>query len=354
MFANNEKVSWIQAQAQMKLSFIGPVLLWGGKKVQGRMGMFGIVLGMVILGVWIRYLTRQNLLYRNPRFYWGKTMTQGIGWLYEAYLILTGSFLVGKLSELMGTYLVSGMKNWIISGFLVLTALGMSQSMEARGRYGQVAWPIVMSLLLLFLLLSLTEVKIENMENMLPSVKSQEKIIKNLVSQTGWVLAIFLGMMVIPFLEVEQERPHGGFYFFSFFLGALLIILQGYFGKQGAAGVEYPIVNMMAGIRIPGNFIRRLDVIFLVVVLFGFLFTMNSIFLYCNVIGERMKIPMGKRTAAILCFVLSNVSVGGWQVKQQYSSLLFQFFLPVFAVLTVCAEIIRRNKYGKEKEKKEI
>ena len=51
MFADNERISWIQMERQFALAYLGPVVLWTGTGLSGRTGLCSILLGTIFLCV---------------------------------------------------------------------------------------------------------------------------------------------------------------------------------------------------------------------------------------------------------------------------------------------------------------
>ena len=53
MFADNERISWIQMERQFALAYLGPIVLWTGRGLSGKEGIFSIFLGTGILCIWV-------------------------------------------------------------------------------------------------------------------------------------------------------------------------------------------------------------------------------------------------------------------------------------------------------------
>ena len=88
MFADNERISWIQMERQFALAYLGPVVLWTVTGLSGRTGLCSILLGTIFLCVWVFFLLRQVHVYRYPEKYWGRGMSRIIAGIYQIYLIL--------------------------------------------------------------------------------------------------------------------------------------------------------------------------------------------------------------------------------------------------------------------------
>mgnify|MGYP007097555831 FL=1 len=68
-----------------------------------------------------------------------------------------------------------------------------------------------------------------------------------------------------------------------------LLLLQGSFGLGGYEHKEYPVIDFMSGIRIPGDFLERVDIFWLAAVLFSVLFALGSVFFYNHELLVRVK-----------------------------------------------------------------
>ena len=68
-----------------------------------------------------------------------------------------------------------------------------------------------------------------------------------------------------------------------------LVLLQGSFGLGGYEHKNYPVIDFMAGIQIPGNFLQRVDVFFVAAVGFSLLFGLGSVFFYQHELLVRVK-----------------------------------------------------------------
>ncbi|MBS6196439.1 MAG: GerAB/ArcD/ProY family transporter [Clostridiales bacterium] len=355
MFADNERVSGLQVERQLLLVYLGPVTLWVVSGLRGREGMWSILLASGILCLWVFFLLRQVHVYRYPEKYWGKVMSRIILLGYQAYLILTGGWLVAKTGAILQEYLVEGISMELAAGILVLTALGGSHHVQARGRFAQSAWPVIGGLTGLMLFFGIFQGK----QEFLTAAEGAGQIWNGdsffqIAKGTGWILSAFLGVGFLPFLVVQadEKKGHAGLLFRTIgknalWMGALLLILQAVFGRRGEEVSEYPVLDLMAGVRMPGGFVRRIDLIFLTVILFALLFTLGSVFFYSKYICQRIACPWSRTAAALLCFLLGISRFGQETLVKEYPVIMMWIFLPFFLALTVCTGFLRRRAYGK-------
>ena len=136
MFAENNRISWLQMHCQCLLAALGVGLIWGIPEFTGREGAVGILIGGVLLVLWSGILRRQMTVFRDPIRYLGKVPAWLIAGIWESYLVFTGGWLVGKVGHLAGEYLVSGVPETLLSLIFVLAALGGSHHIQARGTAG--------------------------------------------------------------------------------------------------------------------------------------------------------------------------------------------------------------------------
>lgn len=360
MFADNNRISRTQMERQYLLAYLGPLVLWIGPGLQGRYGFLSILAGALLLCIWIFFLLRQVHIFRYPGRYWGKVMSWVIALVYESYLLLTGAWLAANAGEILKEYIIQDMPHWLAAGLFVLIALGSSAGSQERGRFAQTAWPIAGGILALMLLLAAfqgqggqgqqTQEILMIQEPPVWNSDSAGEIFKGIV----WFLVSLLGTVLIPFLEMDYNggREHSGFLMkmigkITLWLCVISVLLQAVFGTRGTEMLEFPMLNLMAGVRIPGGFVRRIDMIFLTVTLFALLFSLGSIFFYSKYIFGNMGVHMGRIPAAAICFLLGTVDLGGWSLVEEYPKLIACIYLPVFLIMTVCNVILRRKKYGK-------
>lgn len=365
MFADNHRISRIQMERQYLLAYLGPAVLWIGPGLQGRNGFFSVIAGTLILCIWMFFLMRQVHVYRYPERYWGKIMSRVIALGYESYLIFTGGWLVANIGKILREYMIQGIPLWLAAGLFVLAALGSSGNLQERGRFAQTAWPAVGWIVGLMLLIAAFQgvgsygQKTQGVLSIQEAAVWNWDEIEQIVRGSVFFAAALLGTVLIPFLEVENDSngEHSASRLkmigkITLWVLVISVLLQAAFGSKGAETLEYPVLNLMAGVKIPGGFIRRIDMIFLTAALFALMFSLGSIFFYGRYILERTGILTAEAwwsriLAAVLCFLLGTVDFGQWQLIREYPKIVCFIYLPVFLVLTFCNALLRRKRYGK-------
>ena len=356
MFADNNRISWLQMRCQFLLAALGVGLLWGIPGFTGREGAVGILSGGALLACWSGILRRQMTVFRDPIRYLGKGSAQLIVGIWESYLVLTGGWLVGKVGHLAGEYLVSGVPETLLSLIFVLAALGGSHHIQARGRLAQISWWITAWLGGILLLLAAVQ-NSPSLEMVWGDQHPETTIFDwtRSVKSIGKYVAYGSGIGLMTWLTVqvrdskEKRRKEGlaraiGQLSLWFLTGALLLTAN--FGADATTMNTCPILEVMAGVELPGGFFRRVDLIFLSILLFSLVFLLGSIFFYSSYVAERIHISVGRLPSAILCFLLGTTVQEQWNWSRQYPKLLSQVYLPVCLVITVCAAWARRKSYG--------
>ncbi|NCC42274.1 MAG: hypothetical protein EOM18_01500, partial [Clostridia bacterium] len=363
MFADNQKISGLQAARQLFLVYLAPMTLWIAVRGQGRTGILSVGLGMGILCLWTFFLFRQAHVFRNPLKYWGTFFSRAIMLILQIYLILSGGWILYKSMGLIKTYLISGIAPWVVGVILVAAALGGFGNVQQRGRFSQVAGPILLTLIVIMLILAAFQGDSKYLE-----IQAMEKTIsqnENMVNEDAWdtgqmrkiaiktieILAAFSGVIFLHFLQItgDQGESHvrrifGTLGKMGIYMAALLLVLQAVYGEHGADSLEYPVLDLMAGARVPGGFVRRLDLVFLTVMIFAVMFSLGSIFFYSSYLLEQVKWPASRLPAAVICFVLAVSGGGEWSLEKEYLNICKWIFLPFFIALTICAAYIKKKK----------
>lgn len=348
MFADNERISWLQVRCQLLLTGLGVGLLWGIVPFANREGFFAIVAGTLGMSLWSGILRRQMTVFQNPEKYMGKVPAWMLLGVWESYLLLTGGWLIVQVTNLLQRYLISGMQGEWIALFLVLAALGGAHHIQARGRMAQVAWPVIgwiVGILLLFAAVS-SGVRGEGIASVFS--EKTELSLGGILNQTIHYLAYASGISLLMLLEIQvnaKEKNHGrgaakavGELGLWFFCGALIL----YWNRCDH------LLDVMAGVELPGGFLRRVDLIFLTVLLFSLLFTLGSIFFYSGYAARRVGISLGRWPSAVLCFWLGTIGEQQWRWSNAYPKMLRMIFFPVFLIITGCAAWARRRSYEKK------
>ena len=245
----------------------------------------------------------------------------------------------------------------LLSLIFVLAALGGSHHVQARGRLAQISWAVAAWLGGILLLLA----AVQNSPS-LEMVWGDQHLEttgfdwKRSVKSIGKYVAYGSGIGLMTWLTVqvrdskEKRRKEGlapaiGQLSLWFLTGAVLLTVN--FGTDATTMNTCPILEVMAGVELPGGFLRRVDLIFLSILLFSLAFLLGSIFFYSSYVADRIHISIGRLPSAILCFLLGTTVQEQWNWSRQYPKMLSRVYLPVCLMMTVCAAWARRKSYGK-------
>ena len=354
MFSDNDRISWLQMERQISLAYLGPVLLLLPGSIWGRNGIFSVILGTGILFVWIFFLLRQVNVYKYPERYWGKWPARGAALIFQAYLAATGGWLLAVIIRLLSEYLIPGIPGGVLGALAAAVALVGSGDIQSRGRFAQAAWPLTAVLLGVLMLLAAfqgdTGLMME--ETRRGSLWSRENL-KQIGEGTLSYMGMLLGITLLPFSlsQTESKAGHRQSVFrtvgrLGLWAGAVLLLLLAVLGPAGREYHRFPMLDLMAGAKIPGGFLRRLDLIFLTAAMFALLFSLGSVFFYSKYIWNRVGVPAGRLPAAAVSFLLANISFGGWEISEEYGALVLYIFLPLLAAMGICSGFLRRRKIG--------
>ena len=349
MFADNDRISQRQLLRQMILALLGAWLLFlaGGVCQAGQNGLAGMALGFLLLAGWLLLLIRNAGVYENMEHYIGKAGRLLVIIVYLSFLVLTGSFLLRKISSLCGEYLISGISPEFLGLLLLLAAgAGIRNDIQQRARLAEIFYPFVMAGFVLMLILAAFHMRAESFADAAAFSLTE-------VAREGWrTLGAGAVLAVLPFLlgQVEQEkrlkRPLlEGLGKVWLFLTAAAVILIGTFGLEGVRRMEVPVIQLMAGTRLPGKFLERFDIVWLALLLCSILFALGSLLFYGTHLTE-MRGDKGRIFRAAMGALIYGGSVLGQEgsgMEQWYPLMAERFYLPFFLILTLALRIFSRR-----------
>ena len=110
MFADNQRISRRQLKRQFVLSLVGIFLLFQAGEIAsgGGNSVAGMVIGLGFLVLYLFFLVRASAAYGNLEKYFGCIGKWLISLVYLSFLVLSGSFLLEKISFLTERYLLTG------------------------------------------------------------------------------------------------------------------------------------------------------------------------------------------------------------------------------------------------------
>ncbi len=284
-FAENNRISHRQLYRQMVLAFTAPFLLclFGGGKLLGGEKIAGTVLAVILLLFYVIFLIRVSPDFANPLKPMGRFFGKAAGVFFVLYVILTASFLLDILEEIVPKSLVAGIPGeWISFFAIVCASLGTHRGMQRRGRAAEVTGGIFIFGIGAMLILSAFQGKAAYLSEM-PFSSGNRGVFTG-----GYgVLCAFSGLGLLPFAleDVEKQGSAGKTVMFGVLtLGGMLlavqVILPAVFGWNRVITEKYPVLPLLAGADMPGNVLSRFDVLWLGFLIYGLLFSIGSLLHY--------------------------------------------------------------------------
>jgi len=348
MHINNNTISHRQLFRQVIVSFLGIFLLQipGWESLVGRVGVLCVFIGGFFLFFYIIYLIRLSNLFTNMEKNFGKIISRMIILLYLSYLVVTGIFLLLTMHAVVSRFLVKNAAGWIIMGLaIVICCQGSKKGLEARGRMAEVIYPVITGAVVIMFVLAVFQVHPDYLE------QSASITVENLGWGSYGIFCAFAPMVLLPFTLSRVEKSAstkgtimGAAGLLAAFLILAFIVLQGTYGIQGLLYKQFPVIDLMKGVGLPGNFLQRVDVFWIIFILFSVLFALGSIFFYQNellssVHWEKYRILAVclMYAGAVICKQMSiSPSYYGWLLKWVY--------VPLFLLVTLAIGIIKRRR----------
>jgi len=348
VFGENERISQRQLGRQAVLVFLGLFVIIAPSvaTMRGRLGMISCILGTLLALCYLFYLSRMTGAYRNPEKNLGKVCSKIVACIYSLYLILSGGFIVRLLSEIVKKYLITNIHLWLICGLIVLVAAwGTGWNIQRRARIAEVAYPVIIAGFALLLIFAAVKVPLENLK------MSEPLSAASVARGTYQYFAGYSAIAVVPFImdRVQRSASAGNRLMRSIVIVAVftlvcLLVLGAAFGSQGIAYRRVPILDVMSGVNLPGEFLQRFDIVWISLLLFVLLFAAGSTFFYANHLLERVQIKKAHIPLALLVLVIACISYNGQSIVDIYAPALQYVCAPVLLVLSLCMPLMQRRK----------
>lgn len=386
MFADNNQISGRQLFCQMVLGISGAAILFlpGNGRLKGIPGSLACVIALAVLLLYCILLVRIGPVYSHLEKNIGPFWTKATGLLFLGYFLLTGAFLVDLIWEILSGYMIADTSKMLIHIAVVLAcAMAGIPQIQRRGRLAEFVFPFFVGVLVLMIVLAFSQNRGDLGEYLMqgaadtsiaePSMinpsaadvhaeKSQGNAmplyidVDTLVKDAYTILTSFACIGAVPFLlgNVKSHRygslTAGIFLIFSFLIGMLLLV-QGSYGSLQVENRQWPALSVMAGIRIPGGFVSRMDPIWISLMLLFLLFSVGSTFFYGNFIVKKTGLGVPWYVLYGLVYVFSLTQWQGKGIGDVYKDALGYFFAPAIFLWNVVLGIkCRRQKLCEKKE----
>lgn len=286
MYTDNAQISHRQLFRQIITGLLGPCFLVVPvlPGMTGRQGVLCLLTGAAVYGFLCIYFIRIRKFFQNPEKHMGKFLGKIFILLYTSWLWFMGVYLLLITARITGRFLIEGSNSWAVILLAAFAAyLGSHQGLERRGRMAEVSFPILLLILGGMMILAAIQVRPEYLEEM-------GELTFAGWARGGWqVLCVFLPFAFLPAALGNVKRPGDTGKVMWRAIGLItglliltIILLQGSFGLGGYEHEEYPAIRLMSGIRLPGDFLERVDLFWVGALVFGILFGLGSVFFYSH------------------------------------------------------------------------
>ncbi len=287
MFSSNDKISSRQIKRLLIFDLFGAgsLLLPSQLAKSGNgIGIWSILAGMVFAGVYLWLLhtcsSRTATDYMDYlKTGWGNFLARLLYLYYAVISIFTCAWAAKLLSELVCDSLLDG-REFVSALFviLLLAFYGASAGMEARARVYELLFWVLIIPLVVMLLLCIRQVQVIQW---FPLLGDADTISWSWFFSGTWqCFASFLPLTFLLFLipHVQDKRSSAraaacAVVYTGLALAVIYLILLGIFGSSALEKEQYPIITLMGMVKIPGDFLKRLDA----VMVGGWFFTLYAL-----------------------------------------------------------------------------
>lgn len=348
MFADNARISHRQLFRQIILGLIGiytlaiPVF----PEVSGRQGMLCLLTAMAVYLLFCIYFIRIKTVMQNPRRYMGKILGSVFVFLYMSWLWLMGVYLLLMTARITDRFLIEGSVYWIVIVLAgIVTYLGSHQGLERRGRMAEVCFPVFLFILAGMLCLGILRMKSYYLGEL------GDLTLQGWLKGSYQVFCAFLPFTFLPVALGNVKKPgetgkvmRGALFLVTGILMLCLLLLQGSFGIGGYEHRQYPMVEFMAGIRIPGDFLERVDIFWVAAVMFSMLFALGGVFFYNHELLVRTDMEKGAPFLAAGVVAAALICEKAQVSPELFWKITGWFYGPLFLLLLIYAGFAGKKK----------
>ena len=348
MFADNARISHRQLFRQIVLGLIGiytlaiPVF----PEVSGRQGILCLLTAMAVYLLFCIYFIRIKTVMQNPRRYMGKILDSIFVFLYMSWLWLMGVYLLLMTARITDRFLIEGSVYWIVIVLAgIVTYLGSHQGLERRGRMAEVCFPVFLFILAGMLCLGILRMKSYYLGEL------GDLTLQGWLKGSYQVFCAFLPFTFLPVALGNVKKPgetgtvmRGALFLVTGILMLCLLLLQGSFGIGGYEHSRYPMVEFMAGIRIPGDFLERVDIFWVAAVMFSMLFALGGVFFYNHELLVRTDMEKGAPFLATGVVAAALICEKAQVSPELFWKITGWFYGPLFLLLLIYAGFAGKKK----------
>jgi spore germination protein KB len=348
MFADNARISHRQLFRQIVLGLIGiytlaiPVF----PEVSGRQGILCLLTAMAVYLLFCIYFIRIKTVMQNPRRYMGKILGSVFVFLYMSWLWQMGVYLLLMTARITDRFLIEGSVYWIVIVLAgIVTYLGSHQGLERRGRMAEVCFPVFLFILAGMLCLGILRMKSYYLGEL------GDLTLQGWLKGSYQVFCAFLPFTFLPVALGNVKKPgetgkvmRGALFLVTGILMLCLLLLQGSFGIGAYEHSRYPMVEFMAGIRIPGDFLERVDIFWVAAVMFSMLFALGGVFFYNHELLVRTDMEKGAPFLATGVVAAALICEKAQVSPELFGEITGWFYGPLFLLLLIYAGFAGKKK----------
>lgn len=348
MFADNARISHRQLFRQIVLGVIGiyTLVIPIFPEVFGRQGILCLLTAMAVYLLFCIYFIRIKTVMQNPRRYMGKILGSVFVFLYMSWLWLMGVYLLLMTARITDRFLIEGSVYWIVIVLAgIVTYLGSHQGLERRGRMAEVCFPVFLFILAGMLCLGILRMKSYYLGEL------GDLTLHGWLKGSYQVFCAFLPFTFLPVALGNVKKPgetgkvmRGALFLVTGILMLCLLLLQGSFGIGGYEHSRYPMVEFMAGIRIPGDFLERVDIFWVAAVMFSMLFALGGVFFYNHELLVRTDMEKGAPFLATGVVAAALICEKAQVSPELFWKITGWFYGPLFLLLLIYAGFAGKKK----------
>lgn len=354
-FAENNRISHRQLFRQMILSLLAPFLLcmFGQRGINGINGFPGTILALIILCFYVVFLIRLAPCFSDLRKTAGPVLGRVTGTFFMIYILLAGAYLLSVLEELVPVSLVTGVSGWLIGLLAILVCtLGTHTGMQRRGRMAEVSGGFLLGGILLMMIFSAGQAKMEYFQDMMREYTFTGK---NFAACGYGILCGFSAVGLLPFLLEDVEKygsagktVTGAILTLGGILMAMQVLIPSVLGYDRVRAEKYPVLPLMDGADLPGNVLARFDVLWMGFLLYSLLFAIGSLLHYGHQIIKKSHQGTGRVWMAVMIYILSLIDIDGMGIQDYFGVYLGYVFVPGLLLLQILCFVKSRTRYKKK------
>lgn len=350
MFGINNQISQKQLGRQTVLTFLGVFMILAPMvtTMRGRSGIISCLAGTALTLCFLFYLSCVMESFGEPKKSLGKFFGRLVIFLYVVFLVFLGGFLVRLLNGIVAKYLVTNVHPWLISGLIIIvSAWGTGWNTQRRARMAEVTYPIILGGFVLMMILAAAKMPMDNLH------MDMNISMNGILRGSYQYFTLYSAVGVAPFL-MSQVKYGGGsgkrlmrsVNIVAIFTLLCLLILDASFGSKGLTYRQIPILDLMSGVKLPGEFLQRFDILWMFLLLFTLLFAVGSSFFYGNYLLERvdMRGSFGHVVLAFFVLIIACMEFRGQTIMDVYRPALQYVGTPALLFLSLCIPLLSKKE----------